>query len=233
MTIDEAISKSYLLATGKTTTLAQSDAKYLRLFNILDLKQKDWQNQPGVDWMSLWSLVTLNPTVTATDTFALPSTIRKISQRENDSVIITSADGKNTWYYDVITPDKLLEYKDQPACAKVGSNLVFSKAFAATDPQIGGTIKVPSFGYVNDISNLATTGTQQVQVDDPNWLCYAAAAEFDRTDLVRQNQYPNLVALANDRLEVMMEHNEAQILEVDVDLDVSDYSPDNAIGAWQ
>jgi hypothetical protein len=59
--------------------------------------------------------------------------------------------------------------------------------------------------------------TTDVPVDDPNWLVTITAAEYVRNDIVKQNQYGNLVQEANDLMENMKADNDAQVSEVTAD----------------
>jgi hypothetical protein len=237
MTVEQAIQKAYGRSRGKDslgTPLTAGDAKYNQLLDIADDKQKEWQNTDGINWQSLWQLFRLAAAVTATDTFALNALMRVPSDRENDNVVVTATNGQK-YYYDIITADQLRERQiacDPTVCAIQGSNLVFARAFKTTDPMYGGTIDVPGYGFVTDINLSTTTATQKVQVDDPMWLVYAMAAEFVRTDLVRQNQYPNLFNLQSDRMDAMISNNGAQMDDIPIDMDLSDLDPNLSSGAW-
>jgi hypothetical protein len=160
-----------------------------------------WQKEPDVEWTSLYDFFSLASTVTATDTFALPATVRKVSQQRGDTVKIIHTDSNETEYV-LIPADRLQEYKYDKAVAVVGNNLVFSSAFTADSPEFGGTIVVPAYGY----ATFPDDDTDDITVDDPNWLVVICAAEFVRNDLTRQNQYPNLVAEANQLMQKMKEN---------------------------
>lgn len=208
MTIDQAITRAYVHALRKPVGPNSGSTKYNALLAIADSMTKLWAMEPSVEWSSLYSLVTLTPTVTATDTFAIDATINDISNREGDYVLLTN--GTNTQRVILVSPDQLYQYKDQIAAAKIGSNLKFSKAFVATDSVFGYNIKVPALLYPTDI----TAGSQTVQVDDPMWLVYMMAAEFCRNDVVKQGQYDNLLALAEQSMEKMKQTNGGQMAEV-------------------
>ena len=47
----------------------------------------------------------------------------------------------------------------------------------------------------------------KVLVDDPNWLIFMMAAEFVRNSRTKQNQYGNLVAMAQSSMEGMKYRN--------------------------
>lgn len=229
--VTDAIQRAYVIATGKTTVLAQTDPKFLRLLAIADTKTKDWSGEQGTDWMSLYDIFDLG-SVTATDTFDSDDEIRKLSQREGDSAIVTATNG-NFYKYDIVNPDKLQQYKYRNACALIPYNgeIVFARAFGSTDPQIGGDLTVPGYHFVDDIDIDSINEDQTVQVDDPNWLIYMIAAEYVRNDKVRQNQYGNLIALANESMLSMKADNGDQRQEIPIDMDFSDIDP-NTSGAF-
>jgi len=233
MTIDQAIAKAYLLGTGKTASISTGNTSYDRLYALADVLQKDWQNEPGTDWMSLYNVVNIGKVTQGNDTYDSDSSIRKVSARENDSVILTAVNG-NEWFYDIITPDKLTQYRDRQAVAQYQGSFKFasgptSPIFPANDARIGASITIPYFGFVDDV----TSGKQTVQVDDPNWLCYMMAAEYVRTDLVRQNQYGNLLARGNELMQTMKDNNEDQLQEVPIDMDFFDIDPNTGTSvAW-
>lgn len=208
MTLTELIQKTYLKATGKPTAPSAGTRKYEQILELQKYYTEVWEREPGVDWSSLFDYQTLDSLVTATDTFELPDTIRKISQQEGDYIRILL--GNQEWEYELVPADRLYEYRYENAVAQVGRNLRFSREFESTDPQIGGSIIVPSYGYVE----VALTGTDEIAIDDPNWLVTICAAEFVRNDIVRQNQYPNLVAEATVLMERMKEDTGNSVTEV-------------------
>lgn len=204
MTLATAIERAYTLATGKATAPSSGTNKYLKLISLANICQDMWQNEPDVDWDSLYQTVTLSGTVTATDTFDLGSSIREISNRDGDYIKIVKTDG-GTVYYNLIRANQLLEYERNGvrACARVGGDLKFSIAFQTSDAEIGGVIKVPSYAYVSTLSNDADI----IQVDNPLWLCYMVAAEYCRTDTILNYRTDELVARAN---QVMADMKQAQ-----------------------
>lgn len=68
---------------------------------------------------------------------------------------------------------------------------------------IGGSLQTPGYFIPNDMVN----GTDLVEVDDPNWLVYATAAELARNDPAKDDQYANLQAIANDLYSKMVYAN--------------------------
>lgn len=209
MTIDAAVARSFVHAQRKATPPAVGTSKYNALLAIADSMQKLWQAEPNVEWNSLYSLVS-NGTISATNTMDLDDTINYISKRETDRAIAISPITAAEKYYNIISPNQLLEYRNLDAVAQMGRTLYFPKAFLSTSILIGYTFKVPSILYVDDI----TVGTQTVQVDDPMWLVYSMAAEFVRNDVVKQAQYSNLLALADQCMQRMKQANGGQIDQI-------------------
>jgi hypothetical protein len=205
MTLSTLVTKAYLLATGKGTAPTSTSSKYTKLVGFANICQDQWQNTPDTEWDSLYIIVSLAATVTATDTFALGSSVREISKREGDYITIERLDGENT-YYELVKPNELQDYArdGQRVVARIGSNLKFSIAFSATDPEFGGTIKVPCYTFVSTLSS----DSDEVQVDNPLWLAYMVAAEYCRTDLVLAYRTDDLVARANEMLADMMQSQE-------------------------
>lgn len=236
MTIREAVAATYLKATGKTTTLT-SGSKFSKIIGLLDLYQRRWAREPNVDWHSLYNEALSIGNVTASDTFDLDtSTIRKLSDREGDSVRIVWSDGESYTDYTIVPHDTLKDYyygADKSSstgnyCARIGNQLVFNHTFTSDDSQYGGEIFVPCYTFPDSITS--TSLDEDVQVDDPDWLVFRAAAEYVRTDLTRQGQYPNLLDEANEVMQRMIDDNSAQIDEVD-----TPWTPFSGIGndsAW-
>lgn len=222
MTITEAVADSYLLATGKTTTLT-TGAKYTRIIALLDYFQRRWAREPGIDWASLYDPAFSLGTVTATDTFDLDtSSIRSLSKREGDFVRIVWDDDVSYTDYTIVDANKLKDYSfgvDKEStignyCAQIGPTLVFNHEFTSTDSQYGGEIFVPVYTFTDEI-NADNTDTDEVQVNDPNWLVTRVAAEYCRNDITRRQRYPELVAEANEIMQRMKDDNSGQIDTVD------------------
>jgi len=216
MTVTQAIANTYLLATGKITALTEGSTKYDKILALLNIFSNNWASEAGVEWKSLRSVEAVSGTVTATDNFALPDNLAKISTTQGDYVRIVHADGVTESDYTIVPIERL--YDDQSKLqgggkfrvAVAGSDLVFDTAFTAESPQFGGTIYVPGYRMVAELE----TGTDEIEVDDPYWLCYMAAAEYVRNDITRVQQYGNLVAQANNAMEGMVQDNNSQTEQV-------------------
>lgn len=218
MTITEAVAGVYLRATGKTTVLT-SGTKYERIVALLDFFQRAWAREPHVDWNSLYDPALSIGNVTATDTYDLDaSAIRKLSDREGDTVRIVWTDGVGYTDYDIVDADKLKDYsygvnKESPRgfyCAQIGKQLVFNHKFVSTDAQFGGNIRVPIYGFPEAIT-AENPDDAEIQVNDPDWLVVRCAAEEVRNDITRRQRYPELLSEANEIMGRMIDDNGSQI----------------------
>lgn len=147
--------------------------------------------------------------MTATDTFAIPSTVRKISQEEGDSLRITHLDGQYT-DYTFVPHDKLKGYDTGNFVTKVGTNIKFNRAFTADDPQFGGAIACPVYLYPTAFS----ADGDALDIPDPNWLVYVTAADKVKNDVTRKDLRADLVAQANEAMISMKDDDMAQLEEV-------------------
>lgn len=233
-----AIQKAYTRATRHTDTLSATNPLYLALAQIADDVQRDWQDEPGIDWNSLYIQTDIGTIQQGVADYDNDSTIRKLSAREGDSIVLQQKSGINNgqcWYYDIVSPEKLTEYRYRQAAALYQGEIHFANTpqnpiFPINDARIGAHIIVPGYLYVDDL----LSPNQLIQVDDPQWLVYMMAAELVRTDFVRQNQYPNLLAIANNKMQGMRQRNEDQVMEIPVDLDLFDIEPNVGLssGGW-
>src|ERR1700757_1683819 len=111
MIASEFVAAVILKATGKTSTATSGDTKWTKVLGIGNYYIDQWQNEPGVDWNSLYDPLFNIGTVTATDTFDLDlDTIRKISDADQDYVRIVHTDGKTYTDYTVVPADTLKQY---------------------------------------------------------------------------------------------------------------------------
>lgn len=234
--IAAVIQAAYLKWQGKTG-LATTDPKYTQLLNLCAYYTQEWQDTTNVDWMSLWFVSNLGAIAQSASSAGLQSTassvpldptMRKLSQRENDSVILLGIDGLTTWNYNIVRPDQFNEKAGKMSAAPIQGNLVFCTPLLVNDARIGAQVFCPGFGFVTPI----TKDTQICQVDDPTWLEVRVAAEAARTDLVRQNQYPLLLAESNDKLQAMKDNNSNQIDEIPIDMELTTLDPNMDAGAW-
>lgn len=224
MTITDAINDVYLRAVGKTPLPATSTAKFTRIVGLLDFYQRQWAREKGVDWASLYNPALSIGRVTATDTFDLDtSTIRKLSNRDEDYIRIVWADKVGYTDYTLVDANKLKDYyaganKESYMgfyAAKMGGELVFNHTFTANDGQFGGEIFVPCYVLTDEIT-ADNPDSDEVQVDDPDWLVTRVAAEYVRNDITRRPRFVELLTEANDIMDRMKDDNDGQIDTVDM-----------------
>ena len=86
-----------------------------------------------------------------------------------------------------------------------GRYVVFNGNFMEDDPCYGGELFIPVYYKLGDMVN----ADDVVFVDDPYWLVTMCAAEYIRNDIVKQNQYGNLIAEANNLMTGMIRRNRA------------------------
>lgn len=211
MTTSELVAAVILRATGEVSTAASGDSEWEKVRGIANFYINTWANEPGVDWNSLYTPELSFGAVTATDSFTFPAAAINVSDQAGDNVRIDHSNGTGYTDFEFVTANSLKRYylgnKATPlgdVCAQIGRNLVFNRRFVATDPEFGGTIKVPSYALP---APLVET-TDLVPVDDPNWLVVVCAAEYVRNDITLQNQYPNLIAEANSIMSDMKSNND-------------------------
>ena len=182
---DDFVKSAYLRLNGKLPTFTAGSTKYDSMLAIGNIQIGVWEN--ASDWSSLRDSNILIGTVTATDTFTLPTTVNYISKSQYDTVKITRLDG-TVDEYATVPIDALHRYTGN-YCAQKGRNLVFAQSFTSTSPQIGGTINAPVYLYASRLVDSSST----VPVDDPNWLIVASAAQAASASIVKQNMYPDLL----------------------------------------
>lgn len=203
------MAKTSLKATGKLPTYSTGSTKWLKILAIGNFYIDQWSNESGVDWNDLYDPAYLVGTITATNTIDLDDDVRKISQQPGDSVRVVTTAGQTT-EYEFVNANRLYEYDTGFYVTKVGRTLRFNKAFKTTDPQFGAKLYIPAYLYPDKLVN----ESDEVPVPDPNWLVLITAAEYVRSDITRQNQYPNLIGEANEAMKRMIEDNDGQSSEL-------------------
>lgn len=205
ITAAELVSLVNLKGKGKLPTFASGSPAWLKILAIANFYIDQWAREPSVDWYSLYDPAFAIGNITATDTYDLPDELRNIDPQEGDSVRITLS--STQWQdYDVIDASRLKEFNNGLYVAQIGRQIKFNRAFVSTDTAFGKALTVPGFTTPDPLVN----DGDDVPVDDPNWLALISAAELIRTDLTRQNQYPNLIAEANQSMQRMKDDNEGQ-----------------------
>lgn len=202
MTLQELINAVILKATGKATTLSQENAKWQKIRGIANYYQQAWLNEPGQYWNSRYERARQIGTISKGDEYALDDDIMEVSVAKGDNVYVLTNDEKKV-KFQLVSYDDLQNYPTGNYCAKIGQNLVFNNGFSDTDPCFGGKLFVPVYTTIEDLED----PNDDVSVDDPIWLVTIVAAEYIRNDIVKQNQYGNLMAEANNLMDGMIRRN--------------------------
>lgn len=204
MTLQELINAVMLKATGKATVLVPTNAKWEKIRGIANYYQQAWLNEPGQHWNSRYERARAVGTVSSTEEYELDDDIASISTAEGDSIYIDDKDGRRV-NFQLVGYDDLKNYPIGNYCAKLNRTLVFNNKFAEDDPCFGCTIYAPVYTTIEDLES----ADDDVSVDDPYWLVTICAAEYIRNDIVKQNQYGNLMAEANNLMTGMIQRNRA------------------------
>ena len=208
MTLQELINAVMLKATGKPTILPTTNTKWEKIRGILNYYQQAWAHEPGQHWRSLYHIESLG-TITNTGEYSIPSHVDEVSTAFGDNVFVMTTDGKMV-KFELVDHDDFENHLTGNYCTIIGNDidgkyLEFAGIFMDDDPCYGGELKVPCYYKVEDLVNIDDTTI----VDDPMWLVTMAAAEYIRNDIVKQNQYGNLVAEANNLMTSMIRRNRA------------------------
>lgn len=210
MLVSEFVRNVVLLSEGKRESFATGSTKWLRIVDQGNFFLQSFARERGIDWNIYYNPVKSFGAVTATATFAIPSTVQKISQQEGDSLRITHTNGVSYTDYTFVNPDKLQEKNTGNYVARIGSNVKFNIAFTATSPQFGGTITVPVYEYPAVFSADADV----ISIPDPAWLVYMVAGDRVKNDVTRKDLRADLIAQANESMLAMKEDNESGLSEL-------------------
>lgn len=203
-TADQIISKAYTYAVRKSVPPATGTTKYNILLAIVDMKQKEWASEPGVDWDSLTEYDrVLSNAVSAGGVAALDVDVDHLLKDESAPVLVNGTE------YTVVSPAQLYKYRNTRAVAEVKGVLTFSNP-NDTNLSVGSAVTAPIIRKVGDI----TTGSSVIEVDEPMWLAAAVAAEFVRNDIVKAANYNLILDIADTYMEKMKERNGGSIEEV-------------------
>jgi hypothetical protein len=197
----DAMTTGYYLATGKTTIPATGTAKR-SLLDALAIKfYRDWQTETGVEWESLSMDVSAGTATNGNDTYTLVDPINFISKDENNYVLI------NDVKFKVVSVRQLSRYSTSYAVAHTVTagvhKVKFSQAFVTGDYFVGNEILVPCIVKLTDLDDDAA----EVYIDQPEWLGERIGAQYAYSFKSLRDMYPDLLDLANDRMESMKSAN--------------------------
>lgn len=204
MTLNELIQAVMLKATGKANIITSTNTKWAKILGIANTYQKTWQHEPGQHWNSLYNRDYQIGTVGARDAYDIDEEVDVLSTSKGDDVYVLTTNNKRI-RYELVPYTDLQNHTSGNFCAKIGRQLVFNKVFSTYDVEYGGKIFAPAYLNVSELED----ADDEVQVDNPTWLVFMCAAEYIRNDIVKQNQYGNLIAEANNLMKDMIQRNRA------------------------
>lgn len=158
--------------------------------SVANQKKDEWAKDPNEAWRSLFEVREASDSTIASGTqeYELDDDFL----RPSDSVYVTV--GNDTHEFNLVIP----ELRDETPLSVylIGHNpqkLVFNDEISATDAIVGGTLFVPGYFLPADM----TAYTDNVPVDDPNWLALATAAEIAFSDVSYEDKSADINAKAN------------------------------------
>lgn len=204
MTLQELINAVMLKATGKPTILAPGNTKWEKIRGIANYYQQAWLHEPGQQWNSRYERARQIGIISNSDEYELDEDILDISTAKGDNIYVLTSDGTKR-HFQLVNYTDLQNHPTGNYCAKLGQTLVFNTRFAEDDPCYGGTLYAPVYTDIDELED----ADDDISVDDPMWLVTMVAAEYIRNDIVKQNQYGNLIAEANNLMTSMIRKNRA------------------------
>lgn len=209
---------------GASKTPVWGSEKANLVIDIANQKQEEWARDSKIHWSSLFEIKDVDTLDTSVFTYELDATFL----RPSDYIQVEKTDGSIV-EIGLIKPQK-----------RVGNETKFyisgrnpkKLTYAGTNIDSGlngGTIKAPAYYLPAALVNEA----DEVSVDDPNWLVYAVAAELSRNDASKDDQFANLLGMANDLYIKMADANQdlgfGQDFQVPYNMpQIGDYAEDDA-----
>lgn len=198
MTLNELVAEINYAHKGNSKVLAEGSDKWNRTVSILNRKRREWATDATTEWNSLFEIRSAG-TFSTTQTVELDDDIHKLS----DFIFLGDL-STSTWKrYDVVSPQRRGEYSEAVYVSGNPKVLTFIDIIPATDSWIGSTINVPCYIVPEDL----TLGSEDVLIDSTEWLIYATAAELARNDPAKDDQFSNLMGMANDLYQAMKDNN--------------------------
>jgi len=206
--VSQFVPAVYLKATGQIFDGETGDEDWRRILAIANRYIDAWVAEPGVEWESTYTLTDIG-TISTTDLYDLDESIFRVSNDAGDPVVIRNTDGSQAKFY-LVASNQLGRYTSGNYVSRFGNQLKFNRTFTSDDIEYGGTIQVP--GYVKP--DYLVNANDEVPVDDPNWLVLISAAEWARTDLTQAQNYPLLIAEANNAMTAMKQANRPAVQDI-------------------
>lgn len=199
-TISEGLVQQVWLAyKGNNRWPSSGTDKYNRILMVANRKLRELVNKGTKDWSFFWSLSDVDTVAQGDQDYNLGASVLRLS----DYVYLYDGSTEKA-KIEVVKPTRRHE---NDVAYLTGANprvLNFSATFPSGSPYIGNTIKAGVYSYPTAISAAADT----IPMNDPEWLVYEIAAELARNDPAKDDQFPNLQGIANDKYNDLMATDE-------------------------
>lgn len=202
MTVTELITEINYAHKGNNRAPAEGTDKWNRALSIINRKIREWATNRNISWASRFEEYAL-AALTTSEKYNLPTNFHKLS----DQVFVMADDGVARREYSVVKPDQRRDWEKGNAVYVSGTDpkvLTFTATIATDDPYLGNNIIVPMY----TIPEALTAGSDEVEIDSEEWLIYATAAELARNDPAKDDQFGNLVGIANEKWQDMVANND-------------------------
>jgi hypothetical protein len=177
--------------------------------SIANFQQRAWANESGVSWTSLYDPARKIASIrSGTDTYSFGSSVKSVSHQSGDFIQLKNDDGQIT-NYTTVDATQLKDYHGN-YCAVIGKTIKFTTDFTDNDQLDGASILLPCFTYPKTLKN----NTDEVAVDDPNWLITMIAADWVQTDVTRSYLRGQFITEANAYMAQMKRDNRGQVRKV-------------------
>lgn len=195
--------QAHIAYKGNNRVPAVGDDKYERYLAIANRLIRMWAKDPVVKWSSLWTEIDLDTVITIdVQAYDFETSVMRVS----DNVYLTDgAGGAKVDEYHVYKPQER-DIHGSKVCYVTGVaplRLNFNDDIDADFPHLGKTIQVAVYNTPDALED----ETDAIPVDNPDWLVYALAAELARNDPAKEDQFPNLIGLANEEYRRMVDGN--------------------------
>lgn len=182
-TLIERINYALRGIDDETPTEGSETANYW--LSVINQKKDEWAKDPNESWRSLFEVRSIG-TINTSSTYDLDEDFI----RPSDSVYVMVGTDKHE--FNLVTP----ELRDETPLAVYISGVNPQKVVfndPISDTIVGGSLYVPGYFLPADL----TSYTQDVPVDDPNWLAMASAAEIAFNDVSYEDKSADINAKAN------------------------------------
>lgn len=188
MNTDTFVALTYARYRGKNTNIPASGSdKYNLIVLTGNQIQRNWAKDPQTDWQSRYELRNVGTLSTGTQDYELDDDIIRLS----DYVELRDANNQKRWRSVVKAQDRA---RVSEGVYTWGKPLTMTFLDTIGESLSGFSIYAGCYVMPDEFAN----PNDEVLVDNPDWLCWATAAELARNDPAREEQYGNLQGQAND-----------------------------------